>query len=335
MINIIILRIKLLLSYLRNHDIFEIPAKGKKIFIFLGADYGNLGDVAITFAQTKYLIENYPDYTVVEIPISKTFAGIKAAKKVISKDDIITLIGGGNTSDLYDDIEFLRQLVVYNFRHYKIIAFPQTFDFSDTFRGRICKWLAYRIYRLADDFLLMARERNTMNVITKHFPRIYSTMMPDVVMTLDERKETPRKGALICLRSDKECSVTEDVKAEIVSKVKEQYGLVDMQDTQVDNVNASNRFEKFEDILKQFRSHELVITDRLHGMILCFITGTPALVLDNSNHKISACFEWIKDCGFIKMIDGEFNISLCCNRNNFDKVSYTIINTYKKKLCQK
>ena len=28
-----------------------------------------------------------------------------------------------------DDIEFLRQLVVYNFRHYKIIAFPQTFDF--------------------------------------------------------------------------------------------------------------------------------------------------------------------------------------------------------------
>ena len=85
MINIIILRIKLLLSYLRNHDIFEIPAKGKKIFIFLGADYGNLGDVAITFAQTKYLIENYPDYTVVEVPISKTFAGIKAAKKVISK----------------------------------------------------------------------------------------------------------------------------------------------------------------------------------------------------------------------------------------------------------
>ena len=73
MINIIILRLKILLSCLRNKTEYNLGQLGKKnIFIFLGADYGNLGDVAITYAQTKYLKEHFQDYNVVEIPISQT-----------------------------------------------------------------------------------------------------------------------------------------------------------------------------------------------------------------------------------------------------------------------
>lgn len=120
MINIIILRLKILLSCLRNKAEYNLGQLGKKnIFIFLGADYGNLGDVAITYAQTKYLKEHCQDYNVIEIPISQTVAGINSVRRVISNDDIVVLIGGGNTSDIYDDIEWLRQLVILYFLRIK------------------------------------------------------------------------------------------------------------------------------------------------------------------------------------------------------------------------
>jgi len=42
-----------------------------------------------------------------------------------------------------------------------------------------------------------------------------------------------------------------------------------------------------------------VITDRLHGMIFAFITGTPAIVLPNNNGKIEHSYDWISECGYI------------------------------------
>ena len=71
---------------------FSIPKKEKKIFIFLAADYGNLGDVAITYAQHKLLAAKYPDHVVMEIPISSTIEGIEFAKRISGKHDVITCL---------------------------------------------------------------------------------------------------------------------------------------------------------------------------------------------------------------------------------------------------
>ena len=43
----------------------------KKCLVFLAADYGNLGDVAITFAQERFLARHFPDYEIVDVPIEK------------------------------------------------------------------------------------------------------------------------------------------------------------------------------------------------------------------------------------------------------------------------
>lgn len=330
MFEMLLLRIKLYLVFIRNKTKLNIkknPVK-KNIFLFLGADYGNLGDVAITYAQTKYLESQYPDYNIIEIPISQTFSGIKSVKEVIDDDDIITLIGGGNTSDLYDDIEFFRQLVILNFRKYKIICFPQTFDFSDTFKGRLCKSLAYCVYSLSKDLTIMAREANTMKVLESDFPKIKSFMIPDIVMTLDIRKQTERKGVLVCMRSDKEQTVSAEMQCEVINLLQEKYSIVDYQDTQIDGIDKNNRFDCLEKLIFNFQSHNLVVTDRLHGMIISYVTGTPALVFDNSNHKVSACYEWIKDCGYIKMIQNSDEIFPFDPIDNFEATHTTIINQY-------
>ena len=50
------------------------------------------------------------------------------------------------------------------------------------------------------------------------------------------------------------------------------------------------------DKLSQFRAAKLVVTDRLHGMILCLLSGTPCLVLPNSNHKIRQTqSDWLRN----------------------------------------
>ncbi|MDA3776081.1 polysaccharide pyruvyl transferase family protein [Streptococcus thermophilus] len=41
----------------------------------------------------------------------------------------------------------------------------------------------------------------------------------------------------------------------------------------------------FRKIITKFR-YEVVLTDKLHGMIFSYITGTPCIVLANDNHKI-------------------------------------------------
>ena len=46
--------------------------------------------------------------------------------------------------------------------------------------------------------------------------------------------------------------------------------------------------EKIEEMLKKYRKCQLVITDRLHGMIFAAITSTPCIALGNYNHKIKS-----------------------------------------------
>lgn len=60
---------------------------------------------------------------------------MKSLKSIIDPNDIITIVGGGNTGDMYDDIEFCRQFIIKQFPNNKIVCFPQTIDFSETSIG--------------------------------------------------------------------------------------------------------------------------------------------------------------------------------------------------------
>ena len=55
--------------------------------------------------------------------------------------------------------------------------------------------------------------------------------------------------------------------------------------------------------LDEFAKAEIVITDRLHGMIFATITGTPCIAFDNLSNKVSGVYEWIMDQSYVKCID--------------------------------
>ena len=142
-------RIKLYYKYIISKDtqfFKDIDKHEKKVIVGLAADYSNLGDVAITYAQTEFLKEVYPDHKIVDFPISQSFEQMKELKRLINENDIITLVGGGNTGDHYDSTEYARQFFIKQFSDNTVISFPQTIDFSDTKKGRHLLKVAQKTY---------------------------------------------------------------------------------------------------------------------------------------------------------------------------------------------
>ncbi|NJX15158.1 polysaccharide pyruvyl transferase family protein [Tamlana crocina] len=304
-------KVKYILSRLESKPIsyfdFKTPAENKKrIFIFLAADYGNLGDVAITYAQHKFLNRFFPDAIVTEIPISNTLEGIAFVKKIIQPNDIITTVGGGNTGDLYESIELYRRLVIEHFPGNKIISFPQTIDFSETTKGLKERNKTIKTYSKHNHLTLVAREQKSFDYYNTHFPKNKVVLTPDIVLSQNQSvPQIPRHGAIVCLRDDKEKKLSVEQENNLKALLKKEFNHITIRDTHVggQGLPLKNRVSKLKSIWGDFKTVELVITDRLHGMIFCYITGTPALVFLNNNHKIKSSYSWIKQAKHIRLVE--------------------------------
>ncbi len=286
---------------------FKVPkSKSNRIFIFLAADYGNLGDVAITYAQHAFLKKSFTNYSVTQIPISHTFEGIAFVSKIIHPTDIITTVGGGNMGDLYPMIEHYRQMVIRGFKKNQIISFPQTIDFSESKPGKKALAKAIKVYSKHPNLLLLAREQKSFDFFKTNFKKNKTLLVPDVVLTQDRRSMVKeRSGAIICLRDDKEKKLLANEEDRLFKIVNKEFGGFKKRDTHIggENLSLINRTRSLFNIWDDFMTAELVITDRLHGMIFCYITGTPALVFLNNNHKIKSSYKWIEDAEHINLVE--------------------------------
>lgn len=281
------------LEYFKNT---AIDTTKNQAYIFLAADYGNLGDVAITYAQTKFL-QNNSDFQVIEIPISQSLEGLWFVKRNIKKGDLVTTVGGGNMGDMYDQIEYIRQLTIKFFPHNKIISFPQTFDFTETNKGKKALSNAEKVYNSHKNLTVVAREQTSYELMKKNYSNAQIIKTPDIVLSLNETEPIQkRNGVLICMRQDAEKSLTPTQNDFIIEKAKEHFGTPIFYDTHIgkNKMSVEERKKELDKIWTAFKSAELVITDRLHGMIFCHITGTPALVFQNNNHKVRETYDWIK-----------------------------------------
>lgn len=291
-------RIKLFFKQFEKPSYFNhirIDGSKNQAYIFLAADYGNLGDVAITYAQTQFLVNN-TNYQVIEVPISQSIEGLWFVKRNIKEDDIITTVGGGNMGDLYDQIEYIRQLVVRFFPKNKIISFPQTFDFGDSPRAKKALITAQSVYNKHSKLFIVAREQISFELMEKYFSKATIMLTPDIVLSLNKsNSKVQREGVVICMRSDAEKSLTNIQSDYIVESAREKFTSMIYYDTHIgkNNLSAQERSIELNKIWQAFKTAELVITDRLHGMIFCYITNTPCLVFLNNNHKIQGTYKWI------------------------------------------
>lgn len=283
----------------------------KKFYIIGSPNHGNLGDQAIIVAEEKFLKDNYPDYKIIDIDISEYYKHIKFIKRYIKDSEIIFLHGGGNFGNQYLFDENIRRDFVESFPNNKLILFPQTIYFTDDGEGKKELEKSKNIYNKHKDLTLVAREKVSYDLMKKHFPNNKVLLTPDIVLYLNESKEgIKRSGALFCMRSDVESKFSSNEKDDILGTLKKEYKDVTVTDTVIGrNINKEERSSVLKSKFDEFRRAEIVITDRIHGMIFAAITGTPCIALSNYNQKVKGTYQWIKDLDYIKFAESQKEIS--------------------------
>lgn len=278
----------------------KLPDKNR-VFIFLAADYGNVGDIAITCAQEDFLKKNYPTYSIVKIPLKDTCRYYKSIKKQITPDDIITTIGGGNMGDLYYGFELKRQFIIRNFKKNKIISFPQTIYFTDSKSGEKMALKCQKSYSEHPNLTIVARESKSYQIMKKLFKNNHIILVPDIVFSYSFPKKMKRENITLCFRNDGEKSLNDGTRNKLIKTVYEKFNNIQEIDTHVGNINVVGKEKEIlHEKLTQFSKSKVVITDRLHGMIFCAITATPCIVLSNNNYKIEKTYnDWLKNISWI------------------------------------
>lgn len=300
----------------RSDPRFENLKGRRKVFVMLAGFYQNLGDMALTYAQTRIIRETLPEYEVVLIPSVDTFICMRALRRVVGPDDIITIIGGGNMDDVYSSLENARLFVVRSFPNNPIVSFPQTISFSEMPSGRRALARSARAYCGHRNLVMFGRERQSVEVMREAFPGVRVEASPDTVLSLGYGEMSgSRAGAMMMVRDDVESVLSRNVREMIATVVEGVTDDVVVKDT-VDVTLEDCQPDRYEQALGGFwellRSRRVAVTDRLHGMIFCAITRTPVVVLPNSNHKISGTYDaWLKEDPCIRFLGsydyGEFN----------------------------
>lgn len=289
----------------------QLHGKGKKALLMNTPCHGNLGDQAIALAEIVFLEKYYPEYQIVEVPSDYINHCLNDLRKNISEEDLIFVQGGGNFGNLYIVDEAFRRLIAKTFKKNKIISFPQSIEYTSDSIGERELGKAQQLYSQNSNFILSAREPVTKNFINKQFPKNEHLIAPDIVISMaplsSEFTDQIRNGAVSMLRKDKEKAIADEFSNEITKYLEENYSRHTVSDTITsgsDYINSKNRFEKVSNKWLEIGQHELAVTDRLHGMIFCYLTKTPCVVLKNNNKKIESTYDyWLKDCNFIQLLE--------------------------------
>ncbi|HBI61972.1 MAG TPA: hypothetical protein DDY31_12305 [Lachnospiraceae bacterium] len=297
---------KLYLKYLYQTSKKLNLEVAKYILLDFG-NYGNAGDNAIGLSILDFVRENISD-DICCFMVSDFYHNIKNYKRSIGKDTVILLSGGGNLGISYLQYERVRETVCLLFPKNPVIIFPQTMDFGDltnSLNRRILKE-AQRIYSKCSNLTICAREKQSYDWMRQYFPCNRILLLPDIVFRYryDRMSFEKEKKVIFCFRTDGEKRVEDDTIVALKEFVRKSGYFPEWLDTCDKGLCFRSEDECREYVnhkIDRLSAAKLVVTDRLHGMIFAYISGTPCIVFPNNNHKIRGVYQWISASEMVSM----------------------------------
>ena len=284
----------------RIREKYGIRKGVKNIVIFGTPNHGNLGDHAIFFAEKQLLERYFPTGNVFGVNMTDFAHEVQTLRKLLRGEDLLILTGGGNLGNQYMDDEIIRREVLARFPDNRVVMFPQTMYFTEDDEGTNQKNKTAEIYNRHKDLWLTARDERSFAEMKKIFSgRV--RLLPDVVLTWKRQGQPDRRGALLLLRNDAEGVLNIKARQKLRETLLSVYGTVEETDTDIEIAESLQDPRKaLEDKLIQIGKAELVVTDRLHGMIFSAIMQTPCVALDNYNHKIAETYKWVQELDYVR-----------------------------------
>ena len=266
----------------------------------------NLGDSAIAFTQILFLKKcGIPEENIVEIGFQEYFTYGDFIKRYLREDAGIMHLGGGNMGSQWLNEEYFHRRLLKKFPKNRHIIFPQTVFYLSDEVGLREEKRSVSCYNGKRNLTMAARETKSYETMKRLYPDTEVLLIPDIVLssTMEDYGVVPsvRKGALLCMRSDTERSMDNAARLKISEEL-EKHGLTyRWTDTHSENdVTKETRRDMIRSKMQEFAAAELVVTDRLHGMIFSAVTGTPCIAFSNYNHKVKGTYQWIQYLPYIK-----------------------------------
>lgn len=292
----IINSIKYRLLFIRVALRFYLTSRQKKSVILMGTPiHGNIGDQAIAYAENIFFADL--DLSVAEIPSPFVSHYMKLWKKIVGNKPVF-VHGGGFIGSLWPDEHKMLEDVLDNFKENPIIILPQTIDFeNDT---ALLERFNQKLSQ-CNEVTICVREEISLQKYKNYIPSSKLVLVPDMVLYLNScffQKMKQEHKAVFCIRSDKEkrinCEIIEKLKAEFSRKDPNLF--IEMTDMIINiTVQPDMRKKIVFDKIKEFSKAELLVTDRLHGMVFGMLAGVPVAVFSNLNHKIDGVYRWISE----------------------------------------
>lgn len=276
--------------------------KRKPAFIlFNSPDYSNLGDHAIALGEEKFFQEYFDDWDFIQVSCEEYILENLKIKNVIQKDDVLLISGGGYLGTLWPRFDDIVRHIVFSYPHNRIFILPQTLFYEDSAFGRQEAAQEAKCFASHEWLHLALREQKSYGLSKELFSldgRI--SLLPDMALKLRYEKKSVRTGALLCFRKDKE-AVNSRRKESVELMRRIGFSCRDIDTVLKHNVNMIDRHERVKELMDDFSQAEIVLTDRLHGMILCAVTGTPCLAFDNVSRKLTGSYMWLEKFNYIRM----------------------------------
>ena len=292
---------------LRKKYCAEFKKNPKTVFLLLTPEHGNLGDHAIAKAETEFLKKL--DINYIEITGDKLNKMKWANQLDVFNGFPILLQGGGYLGTLWYEAEvILRDLLTKN-KKSNIFILPNTIFYEENEWGKEELQKSIKIYNKHKHLTIFAREQTSYDLMKSIYHDV--RFVPDMVLSLKiDNNSHERKGCLLCLRSDCEKTLTKEQVLNIRLQAENLFG-TDVTDTDMvvtGKVTVEQRDTALQAKFEEFSKSQLVITDRLHGMIFCAITGTPCIVVNSKSPKVKGCYEWIKHLEYIRFVENSNDI---------------------------
>lgn len=287
----------------------EIQGVASESLVILGTPtHSNIGDSAIVLAETAFLRRCLSQGKQVEEITAEALSrhvDLTTKKILEEKHALVCWHGGGNMGDLWFFEEELRRSVFSALKGHPLLVLPQTIYYSDTEKGRqeACKSVPF--YNGNPELKLTAREKQSFLIMKELYPDADVLLTPDIVLSstadLYGVVSETRRGVLLCLRCDLEKVVSDEnwkYLENVINKMGKAHRRTDMYSDGI--VTKENRNDCVRKKMQEFCGAELVITDRLHGMVFAALTGTPCIAFSNNNHKVKGTYDWIHYLPYIK-----------------------------------
>lgn len=307
------MKIKRLISYIIKkpieiYSIYNLIKRYKDIekIIFLSTpEHGNLGDQAIAISIREMLKDKYKNKLVLEFSHNRYNRNKKMIEKLINKNDIIIIHGGGNFGNLYLNEEEQRRDIVKRFPNNKIIVMPQSISFTNDEIGKQEKKKSNNIYLKHKNFNIIARDMKSYEYGKEYFSDNNIYLAPDSVLYLEDwyKNNVKRKGVILTLRSDKEKILDEEKIYRMIKYFKLKKINFKIDDTiKKYSIDKETREYEVKNMLRKISSSKLNITDRFHGVIFSVITNTPVIVFKSLDHKIEEGVKWFKHLDWVHYV---------------------------------